>query len=199
MAIRSSNQFCTFTLGIIVCSASIAACSRDYKRPQLSDPPNASSSAVGALGNDKAETKSDAAKADERIIQSKTILPKDANGEVGSTTASNIRPGNLNSAASSQIDVSRYPFKEKEEFKTFMRTRIQAVDQGLKIMQDQPSQVHVPPQNIKDLENKENEIASRINKVDSVDEAHWDQFKSTFRDDVVGLERSYQMLSTAKR
>jgi hypothetical protein len=206
-----SNQFYMLFTGLILAVGLMAACDRDFKRPQLSDPTGRAEVTrkdgllqVEKTAENTAEnTESRTSAAEQATIQQKTILPKDTNGEVGSTVASTIRPSNMNSAASSQIDVSKYSYNDKAAFKQLMQARMQAVETGLKELKVEPrkNQVspRISPESLSALEGRASEVAAELKKVDTVQKNGWDQFKTSFRDDLVGLERSYSMISTARR
>lgn len=144
-----------------------------------------------------------------------TDLPHDEKGIVGSPYASNIDPSNKGktqpqlpgsqqkaqsgtassaSGATSPLDVSQYDYSKKDDFKSLMSARIEAVDRGIESLKSTPASSRVQP-----LEREQEKLAERLKSVDNVPRANWDTFKQSFRDDVAKLEKNYQDVLSASR
>lgn len=150
-------------------------------------------------------------------------IPHDEKGIVGSPYASNINrstegqpqvgeksglpSGNPNAQPSvpagkiggEPIDIRQYPFARKDDFKSTMGARLQAVDQAIGAMKETQGASPQASAKFQALEKQADRLEGQLKTVDSVPAQSWDSFKSKFRDQVVSLETSYNEAITATR
>lgn len=110
-----------------------------------------------------------------------------------------------------RIDVEQYEYSERNEFESFMTARLDAIDQaidGMKAHKEPAAQEKSEASvnqaanlqgQISELDQKQTKVKERLAEIDDVPQAEWNQFKRSFRNDLVALEKDYQDLLVALR
>lgn len=114
------------------------------------------------------------------------------------------------------IDVQKYSFEQKSEFKKYIESRLKGVDRGIESLKassvigaqtgsgsvEKASDSDVKTKysaQIQDLESDYKKVEDKVSKIGKSDYVKWEVVKSEFRDDVAALEKKYQDILTASR
>lgn len=97
------------------------------------------------------------------------------------------------------LDVSRYSYAQKEDFKKDMGDRLQSIDQAISTMKGTAAEFPQKAAQVENLEKKATSLEGELKAVDSISANNWNTFKSKFRDQVVSLEKQYNDVLAASR
>ena len=114
------------------------------------------------------------------------------------------------------IDIQRFSFEQKDEFKSYIQSRLDAVDRAIDSLKSQSvigaqtgsgtvqteSNKDIKTKytaQIEDLESSYNKVEDKVSKIGKTDHVKWEVVKTEFRDDVAALEKKYQDILTASR
>lgn len=98
----------------------------------------------------------------------------------------------VETTASADIDLSKYPYEKRSEFRDVMGGLLENLDKGIaSLTTSSPKAV---PES-KKLNDQQDQLTARLGEIDSMESESWEQFKTTFRDDVRSLESQYNSVA----
>lgn len=114
------------------------------------------------------------------------------------------------------IDISKFSFEQKSQFKNYIESRLDAVERAVKSLkesagmgvaigsgtsrtQPDPNAKEAHMKQIAELESAYKNVEKKLGKISKAESQRWDLTKSEFRDDVEKLEKQYQDILTASR
>jgi hypothetical protein len=99
------------------------------------------------------------------------------------------------SQPAANIDLNKYPYNKRMQFRNAMNDRLGQIEERLGSARRRSND----KAEIKSIEQQRKVAEKNLHQVNKVDQAHWENYKSEFRDQVARLERSVDTLATARK